>query len=164
MSEEPPAVTLEPIGVIHTPFRTPENMPIQPGGAGDVTGTVALRADLADGLRDLEGFSHVYLLYHFHRAGPTRLLVTPFLDRTERGVFATRAPVRPNPIGLSVVELLSVSGCELTVRGIDVLDGTPLLDIKPYVERFDHPADSRSGWMQASARDIRRRRSDERFG
>jgi tRNA-Thr(GGU) m(6)t(6)A37 methyltransferase TsaA len=155
---------IEPIGIIHTQFRVIENMPIQPTGAGDVTGTVELLPELADGLRDLDGFSHVILLYYFHEAKRTNLLVTPFLDRRERGVFATRAPVRPNHIGMSVVELVAVEDNVLTVRGIDVLDGTPLLDVKPYVEKFDHRPDSRSGWMKASLDEIDRRRSDGRFG
>jgi len=154
---------LKPIGVIHSPFRALENMPIQPKGAAEVMGKVVVDAEFADGLKDLDGFSHIYLLYYLHEAGPTKLEVTPFLDTRPRGVFATRAPVRPNPIGLSVVELVAVAGNELTVRGIDALDGTPLLDIKPYVEKFDHPAHSRSGWIDASADRIEQRRSDERF-
>jgi len=158
-----PSIHLQPIGVIRTPFKMLENMPIQPKGAADVIGTVEVHPELAAGLKDLDGFSHVYLLYHFHRAAKTTLVVKPFLDQTARGVFATRAPVRPNHLGLSVVELLSVKDNVLTVRGIDVLDGTPLLDIKPYVEQFDHPAHSRSGWMAASDSDIQGQRSDQRF-
>ena len=156
-------VRLEPIGVIHSPFKALENMPIQPAGAGDVVGTVQVRGELAAGLKDLEGFSHVYLVYYFHKAKQTKLAVTPFLDDRQRGVFATRAPVRPNHIGLSLVELVAVEGNTLTVRGIDVLDGTPLLDIKPYVEQFDHPLHSRSGWIKASAGQVEHRRSDKRF-
>jgi len=154
---------LKPIGVIHSPFRALENMPIQPKGAAEVMGKVVVDAEFADGLKDLDGFSHIYLLYYLREAGASKLEVTPFLDTRPRGVFATRAPVRPNPIGLSVVELVAVAGNELTVRGIDALDGTPLLDIKPYVEKFDHPAHSRSGWIDASADRIEQRRSDERF-
>lgn len=157
------AIQLEPIGVIRTPFKSLEGMPIQPVGAPDVIGTVELRPELVDGLKDLEGFSHIYLLYHFHQAGPVKLHVKPFLDDNIHGVFATRAPVRPNHIGMSVVELVSVEGHRVTVRGIDVLDGTPLLDIKPYIEKFDHPQNSRSGWMQAAQNDISQKRSDERF-
>jgi tRNA-Thr(GGU) m(6)t(6)A37 methyltransferase TsaA len=111
----------------------------------------------------LEGFSHLYLLYHFHRAAPMRLRVVPFFDSREHGIFATRSPSRPNPIGLSIVELLEVRGNRLTVRGIDVLDGTPLLDIKPYIDAFDRVEESRSGWLASSPEEIARQRSDRRF-
>ncbi len=156
-------VTLKPIGIIHSPFHELKGMPIQPKGAADTLGTLELFEEYADGLKDLDGFSHIYVIFHLHQAGPSRLMVTPFMDTVERGVFATRSPSRPNPIGLSVVELVAVDGCRLTVRGIDILDGTPLLDIKPYIEKFDHPAQSRAGWMQASETEIRQKRSDERF-
>ncbi len=159
----PSTISLEPIGFIHSPFTSLEDMPIQPKGAADAIGTLELQPQFADGLADLEGFSHVYLLYYFHKATATKLTVTPFMDTVQRGVFATRAPVRPSHLGLSVVELVGVEGNCVTVRGIDVLDGTPLLDIKPYIERFDHPGQSRSGWMQADDEAIRHRRSDERF-
>ena len=161
MAKEP--IHLEPIGVIHSPFKTLENMPIQPKGAIDVVGTVELRPELGEGLKDLDGFSHAYLLYHFHKAKKILLTVKPFLDKTSRGVFATRAPVRPNHIGLSVVEIISVKDNVVTVRGIDVLDGTPLLDIKPYIERFDHPENPRSGWIKAFDNEIRQHRTDGRF-
>ena len=160
---EPQPITLEPIGIIHSPFHTLDNMPIQPAGAPDATGTVELLPHLAPALKDLDGFSHIYLLYHFHLAGPAKLLVTPFLDTVPRGLFATRAPLRPCPIGLSLVELVAIDQHRLTVRGIDVLDNTPLLDIKPYIERFDHPPNSRAGWMTADHDHIARRRSDQRF-
>lgn len=156
-------IHLNPIGTIHSPFKTLDNMPIQPKGAIDVVGTVELRPELADGLKDLGGFSHAYLLYHFHKAKNILLTVKPFLDKTPRGVFSTRAPVRPNHIGLSVVEIISVKDNVVTVRGIDVLDGTPLLDIKPYIERFDHPENPRSGWMKVFDKEIRRHRTDKRF-
>jgi len=138
-------------------------MPIQPAGAREAVGTVVVDPAYAAGLQDLDGFSHIYLLYHFHRASPPRLKVVPFLDHREHGIFATRAPARPNPIGVSVVELLEVRGNRLTVRGIDVLDGTPLLDIKPYVEDFDRAEKSRSGWLASTPEEIARRRSDNRF-
>ena len=157
------SVNFTPIGTIHSPFTDLEGMPIQPAGAREAIGTVVIDPTLEAGLQDLEGFSHIYLLYHFHRAAPTRLTVVPFLDNKKHGIFATRAPSRPNPIGLSVVELLEVGGNRLTVRGIDVLDGTPLLDIKPYVEAFDRMEGSRSGWMDSSPEEIARRRSDRRF-
>jgi tRNA-Thr(GGU) m(6)t(6)A37 methyltransferase TsaA len=156
-------ITFTPIGIIHSPFTDLEGMPIQPAGAREAIGTVLVDPALEAGLLDLEGFSHLYLLYHFHRAAPTRLKVVPFLDSREHGIFATRSPSRPNPIGLSVVELLEVRGNRLTVRGIDVLDGTPLLDIKPYVDAFDRVGGSRSGWLASSSKEIVRLRSDRRF-
>ena len=156
-------VELIPIGVIHTPFTDPAGMPIQPAGARDVLGTVVIDPAYEPGLMDLSGFSHIHLLYVFHRAGPIRLRVTPFLDRKEHGVFATRAPSRPNPLGLSLVELLDVRDSVLTVRGIDILDGTPLLDIKPYIEPFDRVEGSRAGWTDSSAKEIAGKRSDRRF-
>jgi tRNA-Thr(GGU) m(6)t(6)A37 methyltransferase TsaA len=153
----------KPIGVIHTPFTDPQGMPIQPAGATEVVGTVEISAEYADGLQDLEGFSHLFLIYRFHRASRTELKVTPFLDTRERGVFATRSPLRPNHIGLSIVELLGVQDNRLSVRGIDVLDGTPLLDLKPYIAAFDRVGESRSGWMTSSAEEVGRKRSDGRF-
>ena len=135
-----------PIGTIHTPFKKVEGMPVQTKGAEGVPGTIEIDPGFAEGLKDLDGFSHVFLLYHFHRAGTRRLEVTPFLDSTPRGVFATRAPRRPNPIGLSVVRLKSVEGNVLHVENVDILDGTPLLDIKPLVPRFDITEELRSGW------------------
>ncbi|MGD9610043.1 MAG: tRNA (N6-threonylcarbamoyladenosine(37)-N6)-methyltransferase TrmO [Desulfovibrionaceae bacterium] len=159
-----PALHLEPIGVIRTPFASLTGMPIQPGGAREVIGRVELRPELAPGLADLTGFSHVYLLYCFHLSEGYQLSVTPYLDDTPRGLFATRAPRRPNPIGLSVVAVVAVSRNVLTVRGIDVLDGTPLLDIKPYAPAFDAPdGPVRSGWLETSGRDVGATRADTRF-
>lgn len=157
-------VVMRPIGVIHTPFASLEGMPIQPGGARDVLGQVELTPELAPALADLTGFSHVYLLYCFHQSAGYKTTVTPYLDTTPRGLFATRAPKRPNPIGLSVVEVVSVDGNILTVRGIDVLDGTPLLDIKPYAPAFDAPAGAvRSGWLDGGKAAVADTRSDDRF-
>lgn len=156
-------LNLTPIGTIHSPFSNLEGMPIQPAGARDAVGTVVIDPAYEAGLQDLEGFSHIFLIYLFHRAAPMRLRVVPFLDTRKHGIFATRSPLRPNPIGLSLVELLEVRGSRLTVRGIDVLDGTPLLDIKPYVEVFDRVEGSRSGWLESTVEEIARRRSDRRF-
>jgi tRNA-Thr(GGU) m(6)t(6)A37 methyltransferase TsaA len=156
-------ITFTPIGTIHSPFTDLEGMPIQPAGAREAIGTVVVDPAYEAGLQDLEGFSHLYLLYHFHRAAPMRLRVVPFFDSREHGIFATRSPSRPNPIGLSIVELLEVRGNRLTVRGIDVLDGTPLLDIKPYIDAFDRVEESRSGWLASSPEEIARQRSDRRF-
>lgn len=143
------AVELRPIGVIRTPFRTPGDAPIQPSRSGGAEGTVELQERYRDGLSDLEGFSHVVLLYHFDRSRGFELRVVPFLDSHPRGVFATRSPRRPNPIGLSVVRLLEVKGSTLRVADVDMLDRTPLLDVKPYVPEFDHRPEIRVGWLEA---------------
>ncbi|HOT37599.1 MAG TPA: tRNA (N6-threonylcarbamoyladenosine(37)-N6)-methyltransferase TrmO [Candidatus Latescibacteria bacterium] len=156
-------VSLPVIGVIHSPFEKLEGMPIQSAGARDVEGTVEVHPEYAEGLRDLEGFSHVYLIYWFHRAQRTELTVVPFLDTEKRGVFATRSPLRPAHIGLSIVELLRVEGPTLTVRGVDILDGTPLLDIKPYVPEFDHRPNATSGWLKAAKGNPLEARADGRF-
>jgi len=148
MSETPQEpVTYRPIGLIRSPHTSAEETPIQPAYARGVEGRAEVFEEFADGLADLEGFSHLILLYHFHRAGGVRLRVTPFLEDAEHGVFATRAPCRPNPIGLSVVRLLRREGTVLHLADVDVLDGTPLLDVKPYVARFEAQEDVRSGWQ-----------------
>ena len=145
-------ISYEPIGVIHTPFESTTGMPIQPAGAAGVRGDVEVFPGFAQGLQDLEGFSHVILLYHFHRADPGYdLLVTPFLDDRPKGLFATRYPRRPNGLGLSVVRLVRREANVLHVAGIDVLDGTPLLDIKPYVPRFDAVPEAAMGWLEGRA-------------
>jgi tRNA-Thr(GGU) m(6)t(6)A37 methyltransferase TsaA len=156
-------VTYEPIGVVHSPFKERKGMPIQPTGGKGIAGTVEVFPEFAEGLKDLAGFSHVFLLYYFHRVHETKLTVTPFMDVVPRGVFATRAPVRPNPIGLSVVKLVRVDGNVLHIENLDILDGTPLIDIKPYVPEFDeHPAD-RIGWLAQARGRVRDKRSDDRF-
>ena len=157
------SITFSPIGIIRTPFTDLSGMPIQPSGAGEVTGTIVLEPQYAEGLKDLDGFSHLILLYHFHRSGGFQLMVKPFLDTVPRGLFATRAPRRPNPIGLSIVRLLEIKQNVLIVQGIDVLDQTPLLDIKPWVPAFDAQGDVRVGWMEQKQEDARDMRSDSRF-
>lgn len=156
-------IEMRPIGVIRSPFTDPEGMPIQPAGAEGVAGTVEVLPELRAGLKDLEGFSHIVLLYIFHRSEGFSLEVVPFMDSEPRGVFATRAPNRPNPIGLSVVRLDRVVGGVLHVRNVDVLDGAPLLDIKPYVPEFDAPTSVRTGWLERARRTVGARRSDDRF-
>jgi tRNA-Thr(GGU) m(6)t(6)A37 methyltransferase TsaA len=151
------------IGIIHSPFTDLRNMPIQPKGARDIEGTVVVRKQYAAGLKDLAGFSHIYLLYEFHKATRTALKVTPFMDYVKRGVFATRSPLRPSRIGLSIVELISIKGNVLNIRGCDILDDTPLLDIKPYIPQFDHQTRATSGWLKATKREIKTKRSDDRF-
>lgn len=154
---------MQPIGTIHSPFTSLKDMPIQPKGAKGTIGTIEIKKEYQEGLQDLNGFSHIYLLYNFHEAARTDLIVTPFMDTTPRGVFSTRSPLRPNHIGLSIVELIGVKKNLISVRGIDILDGTPLLDIKPYIEHFDSVQDSRSGWMKGSADAVEKKRSDDRF-
>jgi tRNA-Thr(GGU) m(6)t(6)A37 methyltransferase TsaA len=140
------AVVYEPIGVIRSEHTKPEETPIQPVYAQGCLGRAEVFPEFAAGLRDVEGFSHVYLVYHMHKADRPRLTVKPFLQDVERGVFATRAPCRPNPIGMSVVKLVRREGNVLYLDAVDVLDGTPLLDIKPYTGRFDRIETTRNGW------------------
>ena len=152
---------MQPIGVIHSPFREPAGTPIQAAMAEGVEGRVEVFPEYAAGLKDLDGFDRIWLVYQFDRAPPPRLVVTPFLDDVPRGVFATRAPCRPNPIGLSAVRLERIEAGVLYVRDVDILDGTPLLDIKPYVPRFDHFEVRRCGWLDHVADD--RAVADDRF-
>ena len=141
-------ITYHPIGIIHSPHKDPKGTPIQPTAAQGIPGTVEIHPRFSEGLQDMEGFSHIILLYHFDRVTETKLKVKPFLDDEIRGVFATRAPVRPNPIGLSIVRLVRVEGNILHVEDVDVLDGTPLLDIKPYVDKFDTRNSDKQGWLE----------------
>jgi tRNA-Thr(GGU) m(6)t(6)A37 methyltransferase TsaA len=154
---------IKPIGIIHSPHHSIEDMPIQPKGASEIEGYILVSENYTSGLQDLEGFSHIYLLYSFHKATRTELIVKPFMDKQTRGVFATRSPLRPNHIGISIVKLKRVEGNRIVVEGIDILDGTPLLDIKPYIEKFDAVKESISGWLQSSEKEIRQKRSDNRF-
>jgi tRNA-Thr(GGU) m(6)t(6)A37 methyltransferase TsaA len=156
-------ITFNPIGTIHSPFKDLKDMPIQPTGQASAPGTAEVLPEFAAGLKDLEGFSHVILLYHLHKVRRVDLTVTPFLDSEQRGVFATRAPTRPNPIGLSIVALLRIEGNHLHLGSVDILDGTPLLDIKPYVPEFDQPAEARAGWLEEARGKVRSVKSDERF-
>jgi tRNA-Thr(GGU) m(6)t(6)A37 methyltransferase TsaA len=156
-------IEFTPIGIIHTPFKKTENMPIQPAGAGGVKGTVEVFEDFRQGLKDLEGFSHIILLYHFHRSRSFNLHVVPFLDSEPRGLFATRAPGRPNPIGLSVVQLDTMEGGTLHIKNVDIIDGTPLLDIKPYVPQFHAPGPVRTGWLENVGKTVSKKKSDSRF-
>jgi len=152
-----------PIGVIHSPFTELQGMPIQPSGADGVMGTVEVFQEFHAGLKDLAGFSHIVLLYHFHRSQGFKLHVVPFMDSQARGLFATRAPRRPNPIGLSIVRLHSIESGVLSIEKVDVLDGTPLLDIKPYVPEFDAHTDVWTGWLEEARRTVSDRKSDDRF-
>ncbi len=146
MADSDAQFTVRVIGVIHTPYTGRSGMPIQ-AARSEAAGHVEVYPEYAAGLKDLDGFSHIILIYWFHRAGDCSLVVRPFLDDRLHGLFATRYPDRPNPIGLSVVELTAVDGPMLRVRAVDVLDGTPLLDIKPFVPAFDHREGARVGWL-----------------
>jgi tRNA-Thr(GGU) m(6)t(6)A37 methyltransferase TsaA len=143
---------MRPIGVIHSPFTEKGQTPIQ-ASRSQAIGMVEVNPEFIDGLQDLEGFSHIFLLYAFHNSTSYSLRIKPFLDNQERGLFATRYPSRPNPIGLSIVRLLSRQDNALTVEGVDVLDGTPLLDIKPYVPEFDVRSNTRTGWYETRSKE-----------
>lgn len=157
------SVRLETIGVIRSPHVDPAGMPIQPSAAVGVQGRIELDPRFEAGLRDIDGFSHLWLLYWLHQVKSSQLTVVPFLDRQEHGIFATRAPPRPNPIGLSLVRLIRRRGSSLLVENLDVLDGTPLLDIKPYVPAFDSTSDARIGWFAGKLEDLGQARADARF-
>jgi len=156
-------IEFAPIGIIHSPFMESEGMPIQPAGAVGVKGTVEVFEDFHTGLKDLDGFSHIILLYHFHRSHGFNLHVVPFMDSEPRGLFATRAPKRPNPIGLSVVQLDKIEEGVLHIQAVDILDGTPLLDIKPYVPEFDAQVKAQTGWLGKAGKTVSSRKSDDRF-
>lgn len=140
-------IVYQPIGLIHSEHTAAEKTPIQPIYAQECNGKIEVFPEFAAGLTDLENFSHIYLLYHLNRVKSSRLKVKPFLQDVERGVFSTRAPCRPNGIGMSIVRLIRRDGNRLHVQGIDVLDNTPLLDIKPYTTRFDCIQTERNGWQ-----------------
>jgi len=156
-------ITYRPIGTIRTPFKSKEGMPIQPSGAKGIRGTIKLEEDYVGGLKDLEGFSHVILIYHFHLSQGYALTVTPFMDDQTRGVFATRAPRRPNSIGLSIVKLNAIRGDILDIENVDIIDGTPLLDIKPYVPEFDAQSQVKIGWLAKAGKHVKQVKSDDRF-
>jgi tRNA (adenine37-N6)-methyltransferase len=165
-------LTLEPIGIIHSEHQDPRQTPIQPSFAQGSPGRVEVFPQFAEALDDIDGFSHLHLIYWLHRAadiapsmaGPSPLKVVPFLDDVPHGVFATRAPIRPNPLGMSVVSLVERRGSYLLVEDLDVLDGTPLLDIKPYVARFDIRLETRAGWMDQVSEETARQRGERRPG
>jgi len=156
-------IEYRPIGIVHSPFAELKGMPIQPSRAKGTAGTVEVFLEFQEGLKDLNGFSHIILLYHFHMVTGYNLQVVPFLDSELRGLFATRAPKRPNPIGLSVVRLEGVQGGVLSVLDLDILDGTPILDIKPYVTEFDERTNVNIGWLEEARKQERKALSDDRF-
>lgn len=157
-------IVFRPIGIIHTPFPEPKGVPIQPSRGKGIKGTIEIFDEFIEGLTDLDGFSHIILLTHLHKSTEFKLRVVPFLDTVERGLFATRAPRRPNPIGLSVVRLISIEKNILHIEDIDIVDGTPLLDIKPYVPSFDIETDFRTGWLdKQTGKDSEHKKTDGRF-
>ena len=157
------SVTFTPIGIIRTPFAETAGMPVQAVAAVGVAGTIELDPAYAEGLADLDGFSHLVLLYHLDRMTGARLTVVPFLDDRTHGLFATRSPARPNPIGMSTVRLVGIDGTTIRIEDVDMLDGTPLLDIKPYVPQLDDRADARIGWYEGRVERVQDVRSDQRF-
>jgi tRNA (adenine37-N6)-methyltransferase len=157
-------IIINPIGVIHTPHTDVKDMPIQPIAAEGIRGYIEILPEYADGLKDIEGFSHLTLFYHFHQISGYELLVTPFMDTEKRGIFATKAPKRPNAIGLSTVKLICIQGNILHIEQVDMLDGTPLIDIKPFYPRYDNRNDVRIGWLEKNKDlPLEQLRSDERF-
>ena len=154
---------LSPIGVIRTPFAHPKGTPIQPHAGKGVGGSVEVFPEYSAGLKDLGGFSHIILIYRFHRIRRTKLSVIPFLDSQVRGVFATRAPARPNHLGMSVVRLLSVRESLLEVQDLDIVDGTPLLDIKPFFPIEYEESSIRLGWLENRIGKMESTVDDERF-
>ena len=156
-------IQYQPIGIIHTPHKTTEGTPIQPTGAKGIPGRIEIFQEYTAGLADLAGFSHIFILYHFHLSKKFSLTVKPFLDDQKRGLFATRAPSRPNPIGLSVVRLIDITESSLEIQDVDVVDGTPLLDIKPYVPEFDTRKVDQIGWIGIKTGKIEGTVDDGRF-
>jgi len=141
-------ITLNPIGIVHSPFKEPVGVPKDSTDGMDYQGTIEIFSEYRDGLKDLDGFSHILVLFYFHKSEYSHLIVKPYLDDHLRGVFATRSPHRPNFIGLSVVELLEIDGDILHIKGIDMIEGTPILDIKPYIPEFDSNEGIRIGWLE----------------
>jgi len=156
-------IRYKPIGIIHSPFKEPRGTPIQPVAGQEVEGTIEIFPEYVEGLKDLEGFSHIILIYHFHLAKRGTLKVIPYMDNKPRGVFATRAPTRPNPIGISIVRLVKIEGNTLYIQDIDIIDGTPLLDIKPYVPEFDVRKVEKIGWLIKRVKRLYETRDDGRF-
>ena len=156
-------VIYQPVGMIHSPFKTIEGVPIQPCAAKGNQGRIQMNREYTAGLNGLSEFSHIILIYHFQLSKGHSLEVVPFLDKTSHGVFATRVPKRPNPIGISLVKMIRIEDHSVIVENIDIVDGTPLLDIKPYVGRFDLVENEKIGWYQARINRAETTRSDLRF-
>ena len=140
-------IRLKPIGIIHTPYKEPKGIPIQGKFEGGITGKIELFPEYQQGLKDIEGFSHIVLIYYFDRSKDEKLISRPFLEDESHGIFAIRSPHRPNHIGFSIVKLEKVENNIITFSEVDILDGTPLLDIKPYVSHFDSRESVKNGWL-----------------
>lgn len=151
------------IGTIYSPFEKKEGMPIQAISANGAKGKIEINKDLEEGISDLDGFSHIFLIYSFHKSEGFDLKTKPFLSDKFLGVFATRAPKRPNAIGISVVKILSINKNIIEIENIDVLNGTPLLDIKPYIPEFDIHKVEKIGWLENKISEIAQTKSDKRF-
>jgi tRNA-Thr(GGU) m(6)t(6)A37 methyltransferase TsaA len=156
-------IIYKPIGVIHSPFKEPKGTPIQSSSAKGIRGEVEIFPEYVDGLQDVDGFSHIILIYHFHLSKKTSLKAKPFMDDTPHGIFAIRGPSRPNPIGISIVRLIKVEKNILYVQDLDIIDGTPLLDIKPYVPEFDKTEAIRIGWLEGNINNLSKTTDDGRF-
>lgn len=156
-------INYKPIGIINTPHKTKDGIPIQSNAAKGIKGTITIEKKFMEGLEDLEGFSHIFLIYHFHKSANYTLKTRPFLDDKSHGVFSTRAPQRPNPVGISVVKLIRIKNNVLEIENIDILDGTPLLDIKPYIPDFDIHEVEKIGWIVNKIGNINTMKSDDRF-
>ncbi len=151
-----------PIGIIHSPFKEPKGTPIQPT-ASRSKGKVEIFPEFSAGLQDLEKFSHIILLYHFHLSKKSSLMMKPFMDDTEHGIFSIRAPSRPNSIGMSIVRLNKIEKNILYIENIDILEGTPLIDIKPFVPEFDNRNTTENGWLKNNVYKLKNTKDDERF-
>jgi tRNA-Thr(GGU) m(6)t(6)A37 methyltransferase TsaA len=156
-------ITYQPIGIVHSSFSKPEGTPIQPIVAKNTEAVIEIFPEFSEGLKDLEEFSHIYILFHLHLAEKKELTVIPFLDTIPHGVFATRSPGRPNAIGISVVCLDKIEANKLYVKNIDILDGSPVLDIKPYIPLFDVFETSKNGWFEKNLHKMESQKDDGRF-
>ncbi len=156
-------ISFHPIGTIYSSFEKPEGTPIQFSGAKNSSGEIEIFPQFTDGLKDLNGFSHLILLFHFHLIKEPALIVKPFMDDVEHGIFATRSPARPNPIGFSIVRLKEIKNNHLFIEDVDIINGTPLLDIKPYVPEFDIVHAERTGWLEKNAHKHTIIKDDGRF-
>ncbi len=156
-------IIYKPIGVVHSPFKEPKNVPIQAAASKGTYGTIEIYPEYVEGLKDLEGFSHIILLYHLHLIKDCSLMVKPFLDDKLHGVFATRSPGRPNKLGISIVRLTGIENGILNIQDIDIVDGTPLLDIKPYVPKFDYRRNAKIGWFKDKINKLDSAKDDGRF-
>ncbi|RAO99486.1 hypothetical protein PW5551_03070 [Petrotoga sp. 9PW.55.5.1] len=156
-------IKYHPIGIVHSPFKEPKGTPIQPTAALGIKATVEIYHEYEEGLQDLECFSHIIIIYHFHLSKHYNLKVKPYMDNNFHGVFATRSPSRPNPIGLSVVRLISIENNVLNVQNIEIIEGTPVLDIKPYIPEFTTNEKIKIGWLENNIHKLRQSKDDGRF-